>query len=417
MSGRCLVKQGCFQIDSQGFCTSCRNGYYFTDNACIQCDVSCLTCLGNDNCQVCASGYYNTNTDGAKCTACPTGCAECTITGSCSLCSTGYYLYNTQCLTCPTNCATCTDGSTCSSCTHGILVSNLCVLCTDTTYGGSVGCTSCYASNSFVVCNTCADTYYLDGSYNCQLCSSAISNAVRCLDSMTPTQCKDDYDAVLTNRYYLLSVSCVSNVNSCRRVTSIAGDCVSCYTGYYLSGSNVCVQCPFTGCAPANTSVVTNVCTCTACLSGYRLNGVACQVCTTANCDLCAAAAATCTQCKTGFYLSGAVCAATTLTGCKVASAVATCITCNDGYYLGSDATCYLCETNCNKCTGKYVCTSCAVGYYLVGQGNCYAYSSNCLTMNVTANSCLVCNHGYVLYKGICKECSVEKGTVQLTII
>lgn len=279
----------------------------------------------------------------------------------------------------------------------------MCVLCTDATYGGSVGCTSCYASNSFVVCSTCADTYYLDVNNNCQLCSSAIPNAVRCLDSKTPTQCQNDFDATLTNRYYLLSVSCVSNVNSCRRVISIAGDCISCYAGYYLNSSNACVQCTYTGCVLATATVTNNVCTCAVCLPGYRLNGVTCQACSTLNCALCPAAAATCTQCLTGYYLSGGSCLATSISNCLVASAVATCTTCNDGYYLGSDNLCYLCESNCNKCSSKYVCTSCAAGYYLVGQGNCYAYSSNCLTMDTGSNSCLVCNHGYVLYKGICK--------------
>jgi hypothetical protein len=152
----------------------------------------------------------------------------------------------------------------------------LCILCTDLTYGGSVGCTSCVALNSFVVCTSCSDTYYLDTDSNCEMCSSAIANAARCLDSKTPTQCQSDNDPILTNRYYLLSVSCVYNVKSCRRLTSIAGDCITCYSGYYLNSSNACVQCALTGCVPANSTVLSNVCTCTMCLPGYQLNGIVC---------------------------------------------------------------------------------------------------------------------------------------------
>lgn len=371
------MKQGCFEIDSKGFCKYCRNGYFFKDNACTACDASCSTCLGADNCQTCASGYYNKNQNGALCTACPTGCASCTSSGSCSSCLDGYYLYITQCLACPTNCKTCVDGSTCSSCTSGILVSNLCILCTDLTYGGSVGCTSCTSANSFINCSTCGDTYYLDSNSNCQTCSSAIPNAARCLDSKTPTQCLSDNDAVLTNRYYLLSISCVLNVNSCRKVKSIIGECVSCYDGYYLSPTFACVQCAFTGCVLTSASVVSNVCTCTSCLSGYRLNGVNCEACTVGNCDLCPTVATTCTQCKAGYYLSGGVCAVATAPNCQVATAAATCTSCIAGYYLGSDGACYLCESSCLQCSGKYVCTKCQNGYTLQN-GNCLAAISNC---------------------------------------
>lgn len=119
-------------------------------------------------------------------------------------------------------------------------MSNLCIRCTDLTYGGSVGCIACIASSSFVNCTSCADTYYLDSSGNCQPCSSSIPNSIRCLDSLTPTQCQNDNVATLTSRYYLLSVSCVANVKSCLKVTSIAGDCLTCYDGYTLNATFFC---------------------------------------------------------------------------------------------------------------------------------------------------------------------------------
>lgn len=101
-------------------------------------------------------------------------------------------------MSCPTYCSGCSDGSTCTSCSQGILVSNLCVLCTDTTYQGSIGCISCQASNNFISCIKCDDTYFLDSNGNCQLCSSYISGAIRCSNQNTPTQCQNDYNTTLT---------------------------------------------------------------------------------------------------------------------------------------------------------------------------------------------------------------------------
>lgn len=34
--------------------------------------------------------------------------------------------------------------------------------------------------------------------------------------------------------------------------------------------------------------------------------------------------------------------------------------------------------------------------------------------MDTTKGICKVCSHGFVLYKGFCKDCSVERGTVRI---
>ena len=91
----------------------------------------------------CAPGFYWKVNHGGLCTGCPNGCSTCDTVGVCYSCLTTYYKYNDHCLQCPTDCLTCIDGSTCNSCSAGILISNLCIRCTDNTYGGSAGCLSC----------------------------------------------------------------------------------------------------------------------------------------------------------------------------------------------------------------------------------------------------------------------------------
>ena len=137
------MSEGCFEVDENGFCAVCRTGYFPRDNICESCDVSCSTCVDKDNCLTCAPGYYWKVTNGGLCSNCPVGCDSCENDDACSKCLDKYYLYEDHCLACPVNCQTCVGGSTCTSCENGILVANLCILCTDTTYGGSTGCLSC----------------------------------------------------------------------------------------------------------------------------------------------------------------------------------------------------------------------------------------------------------------------------------
>lgn len=229
------------------------------------------------------------------------------------------------------------DGSTCTQCSTGILVSNLCINCTDSTYGGSAGCLQCYESNNFVKCSSCSDTYFLDTTNGvCRDCATYIPGAARCRDEKTPTQCQNDYDSTLTNRYYLIGISCVRNQNSCKKIADINGNCLSCYPNYIMA-SGQCQLCAFTGCVAANASVVANVCTCAVCSRGYYLTGVTCTACSTANCAICPAN--TCSACMQGYYFSGGSCLVATVANClqSKSGSATLCAVCVDGYFLGSD--------------------------------------------------------------------------------
>lgn len=231
----------------------------------------------------------------------------------------------------------CVDGSTCTKCSSGILVSNLCINCTDTTYGGSAGCQACYEQNNFIKCSSCTDMYFLDTVNGvCRDCSLYIPGAARCRDEKTPTQCQNDYDPVLANRYYLIGISCILNAKSCKKIADINGNCFSCYPNYIMS-SGACQACPFSGCVTANATVINNVCTCTVCTRGYYLAGVTCTACTALHCAICASN--TCSACLQGYYFSGGNCLLGSGPNCLQAKTGSSslCAVCMDGYFLGSN--------------------------------------------------------------------------------
>ena len=211
-----------------------------------------------------------------------------------------------------------------------------------------------------------------------------------------------------------MGITCIQNTKSCRKISDIYGNCSQCYDGYTLA-AGACIQCTFTGCLPANSTVVGAVCTCADCLQGYYLTAPTCTPCTTVNCAVCPGD--TCSSCITGFYLNVATCSSSTAANCKTASSASLCSVCNDGYYLGTDNLCYNCQANCLKCTDRYTCTTCneAGNYYLHSSNSCLAMPSNCVAL-ATDFTCQLCSYGFYLYNGYCVQCSVELGTVLLPL-
>ena len=173
----------------------------------------------------------------------------------------------------------------------------------------------------------------------------------------------------LSNRYYLVGISCIQNSNKCKKIADVLGNCASCYDLYvYNSATKACDQCLFTGCVPANSLVVANVCTCTLCDVGYYLpvGSGTCSACSgVLNCATCTSASV-CTSCIAGYYLaSPSTCTSSSVSNCYRYANASTCFTCLDQFYLGSNNLCYACQANCLKCTNRFTCTSCNVGYYL----------------------------------------------------
>eukprot|EP00919_Chromeraceae_sp_WS-2016_P078261 GHVR01185363.1.p1 GENE.GHVR01185363.1~~GHVR01185363.1.p1 ORF type:complete len:210 (+),score=15.82 GHVR01185363.1:709-1338(+) len=83
----------------------------------------------------------------------------------------------------------------------------------------------CKEKNNFISCTQCDDTYFLDTENKCRKCSDYITGADRCRDEKTPTQCLNDYNNILSLRYYLVGVLCVQNVNQCKKISDLNGNC------------------------------------------------------------------------------------------------------------------------------------------------------------------------------------------------
>ena len=197
---------------------------------------------------------------------------------------------------------------------------------------------------------------------------------------------------------------CSGNCSRCSQTTQT---CRSCWTGYYFSAPNNCVQCPASFCSTcANTTG-----TCIACSAGYYLtNTFTCSQCLGANCTSCATNTGTCIACSTGYYLTNtntcSQCLGANCTSCTNLTGI--CNGCSIGYYLTSSNTCSPCPANCYSCssgTGK--CNSCNTGYYLnmknfTCQTNC---DPGCKTCTLSTSLCYSCSDGY-LYNSATQTCT-----------
>ena len=202
-----------------------------------------------------------------------------------------------------------------------------------------------------------------------------------------------------------------------------AEDCTACNTGYTLNGQ-VCNahSCTCTGGTAAvavdGSCNVDGAEDCTACNTGYTLNG---QVCNAHSCTCTGGTAAVavdgtcnvdgaedCTACNTGYTLNGQVCNAHSCTCTGGTAAVAVDGTCN--------------------VDGAEDCTACNTGYTLNGQV-CNAHSCTCTggtaavavdgSCNVDgAEDCTACNTGYTLNGQVCNahSCTCTGGTAAVAV-
>ena len=230
MGGQCIKLDGCTKITDQGSCVSCASGYYLSQGACLACHMSCSTCTDASLCLTCKTAYFNgTNTHFSLCQACSLGCQTCTSVIACTACVSGYYSSAASCTACSTNCATCT-ASICSACITGtVLITNACYECTNIPMQGSVGCLTCQASSTRVLCTSCSAGYYLDAATSaCLTCASRYVNSILCTATAV-LQCSSDSHSTLASRFYLFSNVCVANTNLCKNLLDVTGKCASCY--------------------------------------------------------------------------------------------------------------------------------------------------------------------------------------------
>ena len=264
----------CYTCDtSTGTCTVCKSGYYLNGSGgCTSCPAN-ATCDGS-SAYTCASGYYDSGSGCSACTSPGNGtCLGCYAPGEQAdcydlVCNDGYVADGDTCMettcddyyrksgtSCVANCTgvTCesgytpvadydrccceadesdsssTSGST-TTCSAGYYVSgSSCVACSSGTWssgGTATSCSSCssiYAGGSNITCTSCTTDGTCTGS-NGGSSSSSSSSSSSCTAEIGYT-C---VNGVKTACYYSTCASCATDTLKC----------ISCQSGYTLSGSN-----------------------------------------------------------------------------------------------------------------------------------------------------------------------------------
>lgn len=255
-----------------------------------------------------------------------------------------------------------------------------------------------YGDNLTFTCKPCLyDCYTCNNSVSCASCSAGIdfrrTNSTRC------TPIDGYYDNGSTT-----AVPCLSPCSTCLN----SGDyCLSCISGYYLSGHQ-CLPCNLAihKCVTCSSSDYCTLCqdgtsgaSCTICNSDQYLDPISydcldcnstinyCSTCSGAqNCTLCTDTfllnSPTQCICPSTHYLSGGQClsCASAIDYCTSCSMSTSCIGCEatfvllsptqcgcqtDYYFNSTNLECKSCKTtypNCNICTNQS-CTTCLTGY------------------------------------------------------
>ncbi|ELP87476.1 protein serine/threonine kinase, putative [Entamoeba invadens IP1] len=133
-TGSCIsdveIQEKCSSHLPNGKCTSCNDGYYLNNLACLSCDVSCSTCVIEKKCITCNSTNYMKDGTCVPQTSI-IGCNS-TITpeSGCTSCQDGYYLATSDCGVCPINCTICDNAVCCLACKERYILmsNNVCIL-------------------------------------------------------------------------------------------------------------------------------------------------------------------------------------------------------------------------------------------------------------------------------------------------
>ncbi|KAL7712487.1 Protein serine/threonine kinase [Entamoeba marina] len=210
------------------------------------------------------------------------------------------------------------------------------------------------------------------------------------------------------------------------------GDCSSCDSGYYPSGTN-CVACST---LDGNCQLCSSASQCTQCFENYYPSNSNCFTCESKGCSMCSKTNGYCTICLSGYYLSGYEClSCETSKHCVANSGVCNptngdCSQCISGYTL-SGTSCFLCSNidsycstcsqtsyECISCSDPYIlssdnlsCSLCPEGQHKNNETTCeYCYNSidKCQLCS-DGSTCTKCYEPYVISNGKCVLCQLNE--------
>ncbi|EAS00754.2 zinc finger lsd1 subclass family protein (macronuclear) [Tetrahymena thermophila SB210] len=453
----CTACTGKMYLDNQKCVANCSDGKYKspTSNICLNCNSSCKTCnpANPNNCLTCTLPLYFQYRDSTcqltcqpdqyrdnatvSCINCDSSCLTClgSKNTDCLSC-TGTYLQNTQCVN------SCSDGyyankqtQRCENCNRN------CKTCFGPDQNSCISCSVplLFQKSTYSCVTRCDKNYYSNYSTNsCELCHPDCASCSGSLNNQC-TSC--------SGQKYLYQNSCVASCpngffaqqNKCQQCTQgcqvctdgSVNKCLVCMNTYYLYQGQCVKKCPefffediysYT-CQPCsqNCSQCVNYgsLTCIQCGQGYNLYNNACikncpvgtyvdnQVCKDCNieCLTCIGPQdSQCTSCQSGMLLQDNYCVNS----------------CDSNYALiQSQSLCVKCDSSCLTCTGsdKNQCatcpqssipfntqclTQCPQGFYQIPNqlkcNSCKPYCSKC----TNSNDCQACSKGYVMLNGDC---------------
>lgn len=465
-----------YRISNTSECVeTCPSGTYSNKNICRYCPTLCAECTNAYSCTQCQSHVFRLPdgtcseqcSEGAfaasnnSCIPCYQSCMTCNgpLSTDCTSCHTQFTLRNDRtcmmrdstscpvrqyfdhrahdCRFCHQSCATCNgkESTHCTSCTEGSLVSlGQCVdsrklrSCYSGQFfdGSNLECTSCPSScgncSNNLTCTSCLQGFYLTSHGDCVVVCppNTVSDGLLCLDvhchhscftcfGSRSVNCKSCSDGLL-----LFNNSCIENCpphffQSNSTCKTCHKDCKSCEG----SAENQCLTCP------SDKVLVDGKCVLNCPTGSYRKYGL-CLKCRSTNCLNCESQDS-CTQCEDGYYL--------------LCSPLCECVAqCPLGFAIhAASYSCQPCPANCAVCSSTSMCLSCQhgyvyyapsgmclntcpEGYYSSPNGNCVSCSPPCSTCIGLASNCSSCSTGMAFdtsYK-VCRECcSVDKAIAE----
>lgn len=216
-------------------CNKCEQGYYRdSDFNCVKrTRASILNCMeykdDDDECSKCASGFYYA-TASHTCNSFPTGipnCAAYTTLATCAYCIEGFFLDANQ------QCQTTTSLTT---------------------------ITGCLIWETKDTCKKCKDTYFLKDNKNCVANTS--TTAKGCVTFKSETECETcPAGSGIQDTSGTKSCVTITMPGNCMETTKIHPfNCVTCNSGYYLSGTKCEPATGINGCVSYDSQT-----TCTRC--------------------------------------------------------------------------------------------------------------------------------------------------------
>ena len=209
---------------------------------------------------------------------------------------------------------------------------------------------TCPASNPYynlteMLCyDQCAVGWYAD--ISTMTCKQCLYDCLACTSGTTCSTCDST-----TDKRQLVSLRCAA------------------LPGYYDDGTNNPIAQP---CSSPCMTCVTSATYCLSCNSGYYLSGSICLSCS--------AAIPSCTTCTNSTFC----------TLCSGGGNGTTCTSCTANQYLNAANTCITCSSviaNCQSCTSSTQCTLCKTSFTLYSGTNCSCASNQYLS-NSTCNAC-----------------------------